>query len=885
VNAPEGLLDAMAAAGIVGRGGAGFPTHQKWKRLKDMAAPKLYVVCNASEGEPGVRKDGYLLEHFPRDVLEGMTVAMDFLGAREAYFNINARYYERYGARLEQLAREVGRDFTFHMFIEKPSYIGGETGALLNAIEGGRTQPRLSPPSPSLAGIHGVPVLLDNVETFYDVARLVDGTFRPTRWITVTGPVPYPGVYELSRDITAKAALEATGNLPDFEYFVQVGGSASGEVISSAQAETSVVTGCGAIEVYRASTPVFDMLKRWVDFYNAESCGKCAPCREGTRQLSLAMSRLTAASPLPWGLIQRTMWQMKTSSFCDLGRSMPIAVESYMKNILGMNVNLKIDGRDLLAVKGKTILQVMLDNDLDIDHVCYHESFTVEANCRTCMVRVVAPGAARGVRAGDVEPSCALVAADGMEIDTESPAIANLRRANKESLLARQGLEPVPEALAPLFRMGPAIEVDPNACVACNVCVKACLASDVGYLRLQGKGADNRVARTDDSTVQCVFCGQCSLYCPVGAIREQSQVEAVKDALRDSSNVVIAQMAPAVRVSLGELFGMPVGTNLEKQINAAFRKLGFARVFDVNWGADVTTIIEAEELVERIREKTHLPMFSSCCPAWVKYMETKWPQFIPNMTTARSPQIHAGVAYKTWWAEREGIDPRRVVVVSIMPCTSKKYEASLEKFRIDGLDPVDFVLTTRELGRLIQEQGIDLEALEPQEADSLAEHSGAAALFGGSGGVTEAALRTTAWMLLGKDLADVEFREVRGMAGVKKTQVKLGDVVLNLAVVSTLARAKMILEELQRNPAAYDYVEFMACPGGCLGGGGQPKTSSVRVIRQRMEGLYGIDAVKTLRLAHRNASAQAFLDYCRAQGEHRFHELLHTTYSAALTPE
>jgi NADH-quinone oxidoreductase subunit G/NADP-reducing hydrogenase subunit HndD len=522
----------------------------------------------------------------------------------------------------------------------------------------------------------------------------------------------------------------------------------------------------------------------------------------------------------------------------------------------------------------------MLDNDLTIPHVCYHEDFAVEANCRTCMVSVTKPGQAKGVRAGDLVPACTLEAADGMEIDTESPAAKAVRTENYQTLLDRRPLHgafSTPDA-GSVFQMGPSIEVDPDACVACNLCVKACAAAGVGYLILQGKGTLNRVTATSDPTVQCVFCGQCSLQCPVGAIREQSHLEAVKLALRDSQSVVVVQMAPAVRVSIGELFGLPTGINLEKQINAAFRRLGFDRVFDVNWGADVTTMVEAEELVERFKSGQGLPMFTSCCPAWVRYVETACPEFIPNLTTSRSPQIHAGAAYKTWWADREGIDPRRITVVSIMPCTSKKYEAELKKLSVDGLRPVDYVLTTRELATLIQERGIDLAKLTPEDGDDLADYSGAAALYGTSGGVMEAALRTAAWLLEGKDLDKVEFESVRGESHLKKAQVSIAGSTLRVAVVSSLTSAKTVLEEIRRDPKAYDYVEFMACPGGCLGGGGQPRPSSANIVSLRRSGLYRIDAAKPQRLAHRNASAAAFLEYCRSQGEERAHELLHTTY-------
>lgn len=330
------LLKQLAEAGIIGRGGAGFPTDKKWLRLKELGKPIAYVICNASEGELGVKKDIYILEHFPEMVVKGMVAAMEFLNTKEAYFNINRNYFRSVGKRLQEITSqyEAKKDFKFHFFIEEPSYIGGETGALLNAIEGKRTQPRLSPPSASLAGIFGKPVLVNNVETFYDVARVVDGIFKPTRFVTIIGPVAHPGVYELDRDSSAVQALKKTSNLPDFDFFVQVGGSASGEVITSKQAESYQLTGCGSVEVYGTDAKPYDVLMCWFEFYFKQSCGKCTPCREGTYQLYKMLKNLEFGQDLPWDQIKEIIYTMKLTSFCDLGRSLVIPVESYMKNIL-----------------------------------------------------------------------------------------------------------------------------------------------------------------------------------------------------------------------------------------------------------------------------------------------------------------------------------------------------------------------------------------------------------------------------------------------------------------------------------------------------------------------------------------------------------------------
>ena len=334
------LLDQLETAGIVGRGGAAFPTHLKLKRLKELNTPIGYVVCNASEGELNVKKDAYILKHFPDKIVAGMIATMDFLDIKEAYFNINRHYYNLYGPILKKIIDRVSQKQKklFHFYIEDPSYIGGETGALLNSIEGGKAQPRLSPPSASIAGIHGKPVLLSNVETYFDIARVVEGTFEPTRYVTMTGPIVNSGVFCVNRDLTVMQTLEQTHNTPDFDFFVQVGGSASGEVISKSQTNTHLLTGCGAIEVFKTDTRSQDMLMRWFEFYFKESCGKCTPCREGTYQLYTKLKQLQPGELIPWDDIRAIMNTMKTTSFCDLGKSLPIPVESYMKNILGLEV-------------------------------------------------------------------------------------------------------------------------------------------------------------------------------------------------------------------------------------------------------------------------------------------------------------------------------------------------------------------------------------------------------------------------------------------------------------------------------------------------------------------------------------------------------------------
>lgn len=564
-----------------------------------------------------------------------------------------------------------------------------------------------------------------------------------------------------------------------------------------------------------------------------------------------------------------------------------------------------IDGKVCTANEDQNILQIALNNGIHIPHFCYHEDLEIDANCRTCLVEIVSVGSKSRLQPGQIVTSCTLIPEEGLEVDTKTAAVKELRDTNLKLLLShhpftcstcpRGTLCPVTKTVRseqlmvkefksklesrPVFEMGTAAEFEATTCVACNQCVKVCEEIGIGFLKLSGKGAENRIAITDDESIDCIYCGQCTVHCPVAAVREQSHLAAVEAVLNDPSKTVIVQMAPSVRVSIGEEFGFPIGTNIEKKLNASFRKIGFDKVFDVNWGADITTMVEAKELVDRIKNNDVLPLFTSCCPGWVKFVEFYYPEMIPHLTTARSPQIHAGGAYKTWWAEKAHVNPRDIVVVSIMPCTSKKYESTHEKLLIDGMKPVDFVLTSRETAALIKKHGINMQTIEEAEADDVSEYTGAAAIYGASGGVMESALRTAAYMLTGKDLENIEFEKVRGMEGIKKATVEVDGKVLKVAVVATPKNARIILEEIKKDPKAYDYIEFMACPGGCIGGGGQPLPTTKRIVAERTKGLYQIDSQKKNRLAHKNKLVEEFLKYCEQQGHEREHQLLHTSYS------
>ncbi len=559
-------------------------------------------------------------------------------------------------------------------------------------------------------------------------------------------------------------------------------------------------------------------------------------------------------------------------------------------------INFKIDNIPPSANPDESVLQIALREGVDIPHFCHHDDLPTEARCRTCLVEVE----------GKVVTSCNLKPAEGMDVFTDTPRVKEMRLRNMELLLAghredcpkcqkglhcrvsvlmdRYGVSGIkyksPKADAHLHKMCQAAEIDPQLCIACNKCVEICEKTGSNFLEMKGKNAQTHAAPTDRTTIDCIYCGQCTVHCPVGAVREQNEIEPVERALDDPDKIVIAQMAPSVRVSIGEEFGMPVGTDSTGQAFTAFRELGFDKVFDVNMGADITTIVEAGELIERIKENKNLPMFTSCCPAWVKHMEFYHPDLLPHLTTSRSPQIHAGAAYKTWWAKKENIDPKNIVVVSFMPCTSKKYEARHRKLNVNDLRPVDYVLTTREWAVLLKKRGINLPELEPSEPDSLGLYSGAAAIYGASGGVMESALRTAYFELTGEELEKVEFEAVRGVEGFKKAEIKIGDRVIKVAVIATAKNMNKIIAEITADKSAYDYVEVMACPGGCIGGGGQPVPTTMEIVKKRTEALYNIDSSMELRKAHLNPVVRDFFDnYVSKLSEEERKSILETHYS------
>ena len=573
-------------------------------------------------------------------------------------------------------------------------------------------------------------------------------------------------------------------------------------------------------------------------------------------------------------------------------------------------VNVKINGIAVSVPKGSTILEAARYAGVEIPTLCYLKEINEIGACRICVVEATG---ARGL-----VTACVYPVSEGMEVRTNTEKVQKARRTTLELILSTHekkclscvrsgdcelqklcrdyGVEDTGryDGFRPKYELDTStahLVRDNNKCILCRRCVAACNQQYVSVIGANDRGIDTHIGTPFEkqlADVPCVSCGQCIVVCPTGALTEKDETAPVWEALSDPNKHVVVQPAPSVRATLGECFGMPIGTNVEGKMVAALRRLGFDKVFDTDFGADLTIVEEANEFVGRVKNGGVLPMITSCSPGWVKFAEYYYPDQLDHLSSCKSPQQMTGAIIKTDYADKMGIDPADIVVVSVMPCTAKKFETGRDDQSAAGVPDVDYALTTRELARMIDRAGITFQSLPDEEFDNpLGEDTGAAVIFGATGGVMEAALRTANAWLTGEDNQQVEFHEVRGTDGLKEATYNIGGLEVKVAVASGIASANAVMTQIKDGTAPWHFVEIMCCPGGCVNGGGQPiQPASVRntvdLKTLRAKALYDQDAGMALRKSHQSpAVQQLYADYLTdGFGGEKAHHILHTTYTA-----
>lgn len=572
-------------------------------------------------------------------------------------------------------------------------------------------------------------------------------------------------------------------------------------------------------------------------------------------------------------------------------------------------VNIKINNMPLSVPKGISILEAARMAGIEIPTLCYLKKINEIGACRICMVEV------KGARS--LVTACVYPVNEGMEIFTNTERVRKSRKMTLELILSthdRKCLSCIRSGTCELQQLckefgvddegrfdgaNPVHEYDDSAihmirdngkCILCRRCVAACQAQHISVIGANARGFDTHIGSAFErplDSVACVSCGQCIVNCPTGAIYEKDDTAKVLEAINDPEKFVVVHTAPSIRVTLGECFGMHIGTNVQGKMVAALRRLGFDKVFDTDFGADLTIVEEANEFLGRVQNGGVLPMITSCSPGWIKYCEHYYPDMLDHLSTCKSPQQMSGAIIKTWYAEKMGIDPKDIVVVGIMPCTAKKFETKRDDQAASGYPDVDYSLTTRELGRMIESAGIYFKHLPDEEFDNpLGDSTGAAVIFGATGGVMEAALRTAVEKLSGEELKSLDFTEVRGTDGIKEASYTVNGMEVKVCVVSGLANANTIMEKVKNGTADYHFIEIMGCPGGCVNGGGQPIQHAVvrnfvDLRARRAAALYEADKDMPLRKSHESeVIKRLYAEFLGEPGSHKAHEVLHTSYVA-----